>query len=144
MIVLDTTTRTLEIILSSTVTANQMPVSVTYVDQTTTAYSPASSNTATNNTTAVTIVSAPAASTQRVIKLINIYNADTSSNVITVRLNDNSTLVNIIVSTLTFGDTLQFTDLTGWRQLNNNGQIKEGGGTDLIDQEARERSWFRV
>jgi len=123
MIILDATTKTLEIDLAGAVTTNQLPVVASYVDVTTTAYTPISSDTATNSTTAVTIVSAPAASTQRQVKLLTVYNADTVSVTVTIQLNNNSTLRSLVVVTLAVGSTLVYTDGEGWRVLTSAGAV---------------------
>jgi hypothetical protein len=124
MIILDATTRKVEVLLGATVTTNQLPVVASFVDVTTTTYTPGSSNTATNNTTAVTAVAAPASSTERQVKLMTIYNADTASATVTVRYNDNGTTRTLIQPTLSVGDTLLYTDGEGFRVIDANGNIK--------------------
>jgi hypothetical protein len=132
MIILDTTTRTVEVLLGGAVTTNQLPVVASYVDVTTTTYTPKSSNTATNNTTAVTAVAAPAASTERQVKLLTVYNADTVNATLTVRYNDNSTTRILTKTTLSVGDTLVYTDGEGFRVLDANGNIKQLAGTTSV------------
>jgi hypothetical protein len=110
MIILDTTTKSLQIKLSATVTTNQLPFSASYVDSTGTATTPGENDGASNNTTAVTVVGSPASSTQRLIKNIIIQNADTASAKVTVIYNNNSTLRNIVVATLAAGDQLVYED----------------------------------
>jgi len=124
--ILDSTTKTIELILGAAATTNAMPVTVDYVDITTTTTVPGSLDSASNGTTLVTIVAAPAASTQRKINLITVYNADTASKAVTIRLNNNTTLRNIVVVTLQVGDTLYFTDTNGWSVLSATGLIKNG------------------
>ena len=63
--ILDATTKKLQVVLAAAVAANQLPVVANWVDMTATATTPGSSNTATNSTTQVDIVAAPAASTMR-------------------------------------------------------------------------------
>ncbi len=123
MIILDATTKTLEIDLAGAITTSQLPVVVSYADVTTTAYTPASTDMATNSTTAVTIVAAPAASTQRQVKLLTVYNADTATATVTVQLNNNGTLRPLVVVTLAVGSTLIYTDGEGWRVLTSAGAI---------------------
>jgi hypothetical protein len=123
MISLDATTKSLEIVLGGTVSANQLPVVATYVDVTSTDYTPISNDTQSNGTSTVTIVAAPDASTQRQVKFISIYNADTASATVTVRLNNNSTLRTITKAVLPTGYTLVYTDGEGWRTLTTNGGV---------------------
>ena len=123
MITLDTTTRSLEIVLGEAATT-QLPWIVTYADNTATTYTVASSNGATNSTTIVSMVAAPAASTQRQIKLLSLSNADNVSHVVTIQLNDNTTLRTIIKLTVAAGETLMYTDGQGFVALTSTGAIK--------------------
>lgn len=126
MLILDNTLRKIQIVLSSAITTNQLPFTASYVDITTTSFTPATNDGATNSTTAVDMVVAPAASTQRQLKFVNIYNADTVAATGTVQLNDNGTTRILIKIALNPGDTLQFIDSEGWSVISNNGQIKTG------------------
>lgn len=128
MIVLDATTKSLEVVLAGAVTTNQLPIVASYVDVTTTAYTPKANDTATNNTTAVTPVAAPAASTQRQVKLLTVYNADTVAAAVTVRLNSNSTMRVLCKVTLAVGSTLVYTDGEGWRVLDASGNVLTSSG----------------
>ena len=103
-----------------------------YVDVTTTTYTPGSNNTATNNTTAVTAVAAPASSTERQIKLMTVYNADTVAATLTLRYNDNGTTRILTNTTLNPGDSLIYTDGEGFRVIDTNGNIKQLAGTTAV------------
>ena len=130
MILLDATTRTLEVDLTGAVATNQLPFVASYVDvnQNTFAMSAASTNTGTtNNTTAVTLVAAPGATTTRQLKYLSIKNSDTAAVELWVQVNDNATLREIWKGTLAVGDTLFYVDGAGWNVLNSSGQIKNGG-----------------
>lgn len=61
----------------------------------------------TNNTTAVTAVSAPASGKRRLIRSLSIHNNDTASATATVRLNDSNSGSNFIIDmvTITSGST---------------------------------------
>src|SRR6266700_420741 len=124
MIILDTTTRSLEFKLGGTVTTNQLPFVSFYIDHTSAAYTPISQNGVSNNTTAVTIVTAPGASTQRAVKYINIRNRDTVSATVTLQYNDNGTIRELFVVALSVDDTLTYTDVNGWEVINTSGQKK--------------------
>lgn len=124
MIILNATNRSLQVTLAGAVTTNQLPIVASYIDNTTTAYTPASNNTATNNTTAVTAVAAPAASTQRQVKLLTVCNADTAAATVIVQYNDSSTLRVMFRATLQPGDMLVYTDGEGFRTLDASGQVK--------------------
>ncbi len=117
MIILDATTRSLEAVLAGAVTTNQLVVVTGYVDVTITTYIAGSSNTITNNTTGVTILAAPGASTQRQLKFLSVFNNDTAAATVTIRYNDNTTLRTLAKVSLGVSDTLQYTDGEGWRVL---------------------------
>lgn len=123
MIVLDTTTRSLEIVLAGSVTTNQLPLVAAFVDFSD-GHTPGASQTQTNNTTAVTAVAAPAAGTQRQVKFLSLRNSDTAAATATLRFNDNATLRTIVTVVLTSGDVLLYTDGEGFRVLDSNGNLK--------------------
>lgn len=124
MFTLDATTASLEVVLAGAVTTNQLPIVSSFADKTATALTPGKTTTQTNNTSTVTIVAAPAASTQREVHTINIYNADTAAATITVRENDNGTLRILVKTTLSVGDTLQYSHAAGWHVQDTNGITK--------------------
>ena len=127
MIILDATTRSLEIDLNAAVTANQLPFVASYVDinQSTFAMSAMSTNTgASNNTTAVTLVAAPGATTSRQLKYLSVKNSDTASVLLWIQLNDNTTLREIWKGTLAVGDTLVYVDSLGFNVVDSSGGIK--------------------
>lgn len=115
--ILDTTTRSIEVILAGVITTNQLNVTAEWVDMTASATTGGTTTANTNNTTPVTIVTSPAANTQRRILGISIYNADTVAATVIVRYNDNATIYPIIKITLPVGYTLQYTDTYGWYTL---------------------------
>jgi hypothetical protein len=125
MLILDATTKSLEIDLAGAVSANELPVTAHYTDITTTLYTPGSNDTQTNGATAVTIVAAPAASTQRHVESISVYNADTAAATVTIQLNNNSTLRIITKVTLQPGETFFYEDGIGWQILDYSGNVQK-------------------
>ena len=116
--ILTSTTQTLEIDLLAAVTTNQLQVTVDYVDFTSTTTTPGVQASASNSTTAVTILSAPASSTQRKVNLVTVCNRDTAPAQVSVSINDNSTLYPVVQNlVLAVGSTLQFTDTRGWFEI---------------------------
>jgi hypothetical protein len=95
---------------------------------TTSSFTPGSTDTQTNNTTAVAIAAAPAASTQRQVKFMSVYNADTASATVTVSLNNNSTLRTMVSVVLKVGQTLQFAE-NAWSVIDSTSGLQEGGGS---------------
>lgn len=124
--ILDAVTRSLELVLAAGVASSQLRVVSSWTDIT------ASSNTAgatpafSNNTTPVTIVAAPAASTKRNVYAINVYNKDAATATVTLRLNDNGTMYELVTVALLSGYTLSFTDVNSWQVLNPAGRVETG------------------
>jgi hypothetical protein len=115
--ILAATTQTLEIDLAGAITSNNLPVSVEFTDITASAFTPGHQDAASNGTTAVTILAAPAGSTYRVVKHINVYNKDTVSATVTIQFNNNATLRELIVIALSSGQSLTWSPEAGWQVL---------------------------
>src|SRR5436190_19646783 len=126
MLILDSTLKSIELILSGAVTANQLPFVVSYVDVTSITYVPNSSDGVSNNTTAVTAIAAPIASTQRQVKLITVHNSDTVSATVTLKLNNNGTFRTICKVVLSTLSQLVYTDGEGFRVIDVNGGLVLG------------------
>jgi len=122
--ILDAITKSLEIVLAGAVTANQLQVVSSWADITTTAFTPGETDAQSNNTTAVTIVAAPAASTQRQIKEIIVFNKDTAAAIVKIQLNNNTVIRQLIQTTLQTLESLIYREGMGWMVLNINGSIK--------------------
>lgn len=130
--ILDATTKSLEVILAGAITTTQLPFVATYADISVTAFAPAGNDGQTNSTTAVAMVPAPAASVQRQVKEVSIWNADTVAATVTVRLNDNATFRNIVKVILQPGEHLQYADFYGWRVLASDGSNKNNAGVSSV------------
>jgi hypothetical protein len=126
MIILKATAETLQVTTSS---AAGLDYSVAYNDVTTTTFSPSSNEGKISSATTTSILAAPAASTQRQVKLIIISNRDASvSDTIVIQKNISSTLYNLTPSiTLLAGETLQYMDSVGWTYYSATGVIKTAG-----------------
>ncbi len=110
MIILDSTLKTLEVILSGAITTNQLDYHIDFVDlDAAFAISTASESDGTSNSTsAVTMLAAPASGHTRQVKFLTIYNKDTVAAVVTVRINNNGTFRILCKTTLAVGDSLQY------------------------------------
>src|SRR4051812_50222990 len=98
MIILDATTKSLEIKLTSAITTSQLPYTLHYVDLLSSdqsVSSVASNDGASNSTTAVTVLAAPSSGHTRQVKHLTVYNADTVAAVVNVQGEDKSTGPNI-------------------------------------------------
>jgi hypothetical protein len=125
MIRLDTTTRTLQALLSGAITTNQLNVTTSYSDASSSSFTGATTVINTNNTTAVTLAAAPSAGLVRTIDSVTVYNADTVAATVTVRFNDNGTVYPLVRTTLLTGETLGYTHGFGWFSLDVNGNRKQ-------------------
>jgi hypothetical protein len=130
MILLTATSETLELLTTATTSTDYY---IAYVDVTTTTFTPAQSNGNIATATTTTILSAPAASTQRQVKFISIRNRSTvASQTITLK-HDTSGTERYITSDITIGagETLEYNDGTGFIVRNRNGQPKQEDTTQI-------------
>jgi len=134
MIVLKNTTDTIGVVLGGAITTSQLSCFASYRDITTTTYKAGNSSTETNDTTSVTLVSAPATSTQRVVDYLSVFNSDTVTTTITVFYSDNGTEYELFKVSLATGKKLEYVDGYGFKT-----DVVSGGGggatafTDLTD-----------
>jgi len=124
MIILNATNKSLELVLAAAVATTQPDFVASYVDLTTTTFTSAEQDGVGNGVTAVTVVSAPAALTQRQVKFLTVLNRDTAAITATIRYNNNGTIRQIVKVTLAIGSTLVYTDGEGWRVIDALGQIQ--------------------
>jgi len=143
--ILDTTTRSLEVLLAAAPASTQLPWYSSHADHTASAFTPGAASGTTNGTTAVTLVAAPGGSTQRQVKTVSVYNVDTAPATVTVRLNDSGTMRNIAKVLLAIGESLHFEPSAGWYALDTNGNRKGGSSVwasgDQIGAHAGGSSW---
>lgn len=105
ILILNATTKTIVAALSGAITTTNPVFTAAFADNDGSTFTESASDGALNGVTSVTLVSAPAASTQRVIKSITIQNADTAAVTVTLSYNNNATLRTIVKVTLAVGDT---------------------------------------
>ena len=89
-LVLDGTTKTIQAVMSGAAATSNPDFTVAYADSTSSSLTEGSNDGALNGTTAVTLVSAPSASTRRVVKWITIQNKDTAAVTVTVTFNNST------------------------------------------------------
>ncbi|HEY8886059.1 MAG TPA: hypothetical protein VIM31_00985 [Candidatus Microsaccharimonas sp.] len=123
MIILKATTESLQLTTSS---AANIDFSVSFADLTTAAFSPSSNEGTIASATLTSILVAPAASTQRQIKLITITNRHaTLSNSIIVQKVISATTYNLMpTATLLAGEVIQYLDGQGWLYYSATGALK--------------------
>jgi len=111
MLKLDSTLKSLEVVLAGAPATTQVPIVVSYVeiDQTTFAVTTMSElDYASNGVTAVSIIPAPAAGKTRKVDFLSIVNVDTAPVTVTVRVNNNGTMRIVKKITLAVGDNLEY------------------------------------
>lgn len=141
MLILNTTTDSLQVLLGNTVTTNELDCTASFRETTTSTFDPITSDVSTNGTTAVTLVSAPSASTQRVIDEVSVFNNDTANATVIIRYNRNGTFRRQFQTTLSPNEKLHYTDKNGWVVYTTSGALKQsinqgsnaiGSGLNLV------------
>jgi hypothetical protein len=126
MILLKATTESLTI---TTSTAATVDYSVSYADITSTTFLPSTNEGTIAAASTVTLLLAPAASTQRQVKLISITNHDVINTTVAIKKLISATNYALTpVATLLAGETMQYVDGQGWVYYASNGSVK---GTTL-------------
>lgn len=127
--ILNSINRKLQAVLTTAATTSNMSVLVDYTD--TVGDSPVDDMqlSSTNGTTAVDICFAPANGVKRDINGVQIHNQDTAAKIVQVSLVDNGTAFRLISATLQVGDTLGYTDATGWYVQDTSGNQKTSSST---------------
>jgi hypothetical protein len=121
MIALTATNQILELNTSS---SSNIDVIVSYTDHTTTGGTLGTQDSLITTATNTTILSAPASSTQRQVKMISINNTSATTNTIIVRKDVGSTEYDIIRAILSENERLEYTDMLGWEVYANSGGRK--------------------
>ena len=114
MIILSATTDKLEINLGGAVTTNELRSLVSWRDVTTTTYTPGRTVALSSGASDVDISGSPASSTQRVVDLINVYNADTVVQTVTITYDANGTEYVLWTGVVPVGETLSYVEGVGW------------------------------
>jgi hypothetical protein len=114
MIILSETTDNLEVVLDATVATGQPQCYVAWRDRTATTFTAGRTVATTNNVTDVIIAAAPAASTQRVIDYISVYNRDTAEVTVTIKIDANSNSYILYRGILGVGEVLAYTNEQGF------------------------------
>lgn len=121
MLLLTSTSDLIQVVTSGT---QAIKAHASYVDVSGTTITPGRLNTAIASAATTTVVGSPAASTQRNVKLLSIYNSDASaSDTITVQHTDGTTAIVLFKLSLPAGYTLTFVDGEGWQLFNASGQF---------------------
>ena len=126
--ILDTPSRSLQVFYETAATTTESNFVCFWADtQSGTGFNPGQSNGATNGSTPVTMVQAPAANFQRQVKEILIYNADSVSHNFTVQVNDGGTLRTLGFFTVPSTYTLFYSPDRGWQIGSPTGSVGPAG-----------------
>lgn len=123
-------TQKIQVVLAGAITTAQLPVVAGWADMLDDAstLAPGSLTTATNSTTAVDVVAAPATGSKRQLKYFSVYNADTVAATLTVRIDDAATARIVTKVTLAVGSRLEYAQGLGFRILDSTGALSGTGG----------------
>jgi len=122
-LVLDATNNIIRAVMAAPAATNNPQFSSHYADNDGTTFVEGSEGGVLNGTTNVTLVTAPAASTRRIVKSIALYNADTAAVTVNIQYFDGTNARTIANVTLAVGDTWT---LEG--TFNSSGAMKTTGG----------------
>ena len=130
MIILDATTKSLEMKLGGAVATNELQCVLSYVEidgSDNNAFTPTNQNSTSTGTTAVTILDAPAADNVFVqLKALSIINIDTAAVQVIIQINDTADIVRKIYAVnLQVGDSLQYIDTKGFTVFDADGNEKQ-------------------
>lgn len=115
MLILALTTDKLQVITSGTAAID---VHASFMDVSGSTVTPGKQNTAISSATTTDVVAAPASSTYRNVKTLNLRNKDASaSNTVTVQYNQNATLFELHKVTLRPGEALEYIEGVGFFTL---------------------------
>jgi hypothetical protein len=121
VLLLTSTSDKLQVVTASAVTVD---VHASWVDNLSGTITPGRTNTAITTAATTDVVAAPAASTQRNIQTLSIRNKHaSSSNAVTIRHTDGTTIVEIFKYTLLAGEQIEFLDNIGFRVISASGEV---------------------
>ena len=125
--ILNSTTDSLQVVLSSTTVTNAFDIVSSYNVITSSGITPFKTTTTVNNLTPVDIISSPSVNEQNQLRFCSIFNKDTTGSTATIHFNDNGTKRVIFSASLFPGDSIQYNPNNGWQTYNYNGLLKVGG-----------------
>jgi len=125
--ILNSTTDSLEIVLSGTTTTNPVDFVSSYNVIYSSGITPSRNTGSISNSTPVNVIPSPSANQQNQLRFCSIFNKDTSGVTISVNFNDNGTKRIVFTSGLYPGDSIQYNPNNGWQCYNYNGLLKVSG-----------------
>lgn len=126
MMIMDSTSHKIKAILSSAAgTAFPVVVAVDDISSSGTAYASVSGNSSVNNSS-VDVIGVPGASTQRLVKFMSFFNADTAANTLTVSYYDGTNTRTIYKANMNPGDLAVYCN-GQWQCFDSTGALKAAG-----------------
>lgn len=117
-------TSTSDLIQAITGGTQAIKVHASYVDLSGLTVTPGRLNTAIASAATTTVVGSPAASTQRTVKFLSVYNSDASTaDTVTVQHTDGTTVIILYKLSLPAGYTLAYNEGSGWQLFNTTGAL---------------------
>ena len=126
MITLVSTTQKLQVVLAGSSSSTGAQINASFYDENMEGVDTkqGSKQSVSNNTTDVDIVAAPAQNFVRNVEYISIYNADTITSTVTVKIDDGVTETIIIKAALATLESLHYDNQGGWYALTAAGARK--------------------
>lgn len=125
MIILSEVTDNIHILLGGSVTTNQLQCFTSWRDRTSTTFVAGRTISLTNNTTQVAIVPAPAASTQRVVDFISVFNTDTVNANVQIHFDASGVEYKLFQTTLAPGEKIEYQEGQGFKVFATSGAVKQ-------------------
>lgn len=122
MLLLTATTETLELSTSST---SLVEWSASFVDLSSSAFTPGSAQGKVSSVTETTIVAAPAASTQRQVKMLTVINTGSATNTVTLQRDVSGTNYVVFKVALLPNEAVHYTDGQGFVVFDSAGRAKQ-------------------
>lgn len=137
MLVLNRITDKIQVVLGGAITTNQLQCTASYRDL---LYAndevPGRTLVNTNGATDVDLVGSPSAGTERAIDFLSVYNKDTVTQTVTLKVDANGTEYILIKAILAAGEQLQYSKEGGFQVISSNGGIKSSavaGSNSAVD-----------
>ncbi len=128
--IIDSTTDSINVLLSGNVITSQLDIISSYNTITTTSLTPGKFQGTTNNLTPVTIVPSPGVNQQNQLRFCSIYNNDSTNATVTIQYSGNAGQSIIFISSIDAGDSIQFTHDKGWGTYGAEGEQRVLGMND--------------
>jgi hypothetical protein len=124
MIILALTTDKIQVVLGEAATT-ELPCYASFRDRTSTTFTPNRSSLTTNDTTPIDLITSPAASTQRIVDFISIFNSDNVNHTVSVIFKDDGTSRIMRTVVLAPSEAYEYAEGKGWSVIASTGAIKQ-------------------